>query len=75
MKGLQVVFYFIICYTYNMIKWEYKIEKNIEEDKLNYLGSDGWELINIGGFREMMYMGTREVKAEGTFYFKRKKKE
>lgn len=29
------------------IKWEYKVIANIEEDGMNLLGKEGWELINV----------------------------
>lgn len=29
------------------IKWEYKTIANLQENGMNLLGADGWELVNI----------------------------
>lgn len=46
------------------VKWEYKVETDINEHRMNQLGSQGWELV---GFQEL----TRQSRTN--YIFKRPK--
>lgn len=48
-------------------QWEYKIVYKLNEKRANELGSDGWELVAIGG------MGSGPASNVETFVFKRPK--
>jgi hypothetical protein len=47
------------------MKWEYKLELNLEEKELNDLGQEGWELVSVSPCgKDHSYTG---------FFFKRPK--
>jgi hypothetical protein len=49
------------------VKWEYKMEYNVNEKKLNQLGEDGWELAGMGA------EGSGPTANVITYVFKRQK--
>lgn len=55
--------------------WEYKMVQDLDQDDMNRLGADGWELVAVTEtWRtwENERKGYKESETDITFYFKRK---